>query len=585
MVARPDLQGASLVRKVWSRPTRSRWTAALVLSTALRILGQSAQAQSELPSPAPPPAYPASAPASTATTTTVEELAARLEAMEAMNRRLLEQIELSNQQHDAQMKILFEQLERVSQGQDAIDAVDEAASPLPGGMVVTPEGGEARIETPVPDYTEDQFTTQQPAPGYPLSNLLDDKRLPLVATFGPGFELTTRNEEFRLNVHFESQVEGRVWGPRDSLPADSGISGIYLPRQRIFFDGHITKRLEYEFAINRGLGNLNVLNAFINLHLDDRLQFQFGRFFTPMLYDQYAISNYWMPTPERSLFTTNLSLNRQFGAKAWGYLFDQRLDYAAGLFNGSRNSFENPDGAMDFVGFLNTRPFQLSDSFRALRFLNLGTSVAYGHQDQNPSPVAFRMGAGSPDTNIPGQATVPFLVLDRDVVERGERLVGSVHAAYFYKSLSLLGEWQYGYGSYANVGGPTSSRVPYGGFYVSGGYFLTGEEIERRTRLYPLRPFIPTKSGQRRGPGAWEIVSRYSELSLGNEVFNAGFADPRLWSNSGSTVEVGVNWYWNEYVKLYMFWLHGQFGDPVMDRTGGYRDDADMFWLRFQLYF
>ena len=37
------------------------------------------------------------------------------------------------------------------------------------------------------------------------------------------------------------------------------------------------------------------------------------------------------------------------------------------------------------------------------------------------------------------------------VQERGERLLGSVHAAYFYKSLSLIGEWQYGYGSYATA--------------------------------------------------------------------------------------------------------------------------------------
>ena len=40
--------------------------------------------------------------------------------------------------------------------------------------------------------------------------------------------------------------------------------------------------------------------------LDDRFQIRFGRYFTPMNYDQYAISNYWMPTPERSLFTTNV---------------------------------------------------------------------------------------------------------------------------------------------------------------------------------------------------------------------------------------------------------------------------------------
>ena len=46
-----------------------------------------------------------------------------------------------------------------------------------------------------------------------------------------------------------------------------------------------------------------------------------------------------------------------------------------------------------------------------------------------------------------------------------------------------------------------------------------------------------------------------------------------------------MNWYWNEYIKMYMFWLHGDFGDPVQFRPGGFQKTADMFWLRFQLYF
>src|SRR5262249_41756738 len=148
-------------------------------------------------------------------------------------------------------------------------------------------------------------------------------------------------------------------------------------------------------------------NAYINWHYDDQLQFKFGRFFTPLMYDQYAISNYWMPTPERSVFTTNVGLNRQIGAMVWGYLFDERLDYAAGVFNGSRNSFESLNNDVDFVGYVNGRPFQESENLEALKFLNIGTSVSYGIQQQQPVPVSFRIGGGSPDANIPGIATVP----------------------------------------------------------------------------------------------------------------------------------------------------------------------------------
>ena len=39
------------------------------------------------------------------------------------------------------------------------------------------------------------------APGYPLSNITSDRRLPLKASFGPGFQFETEDEEFRLQVH------------------------------------------------------------------------------------------------------------------------------------------------------------------------------------------------------------------------------------------------------------------------------------------------------------------------------------------------------------------------------------------------
>ena len=319
-------------------------------------------------------------------------------------------------------------------------------------------------DTPVPDYTEGQFDPNSPAPGYPLTDISSTKRMPLSGTFGPGFQWATDDDEFQLRVHLESQIDARIWGQPNQVP---GNSGFFLPRQRIFFDGNITKRIEYELSINRGLGGtVNILNAFINFHFDDRFQLRIGRYFTPFTYDQYAISNYWLPTPERSVFTTNVGLGRQIGLMGWGYLFDKRLDYAAGIFNGSRNSFESFNNGVDFVTFLNARPFQESESLEFAQALNLGTSFALGYQDQSPVPVSFRIGGGGPNAEVPGPGTTPFLILNPGVIERGDRLLGSVHAAYFYKGLSLIGEWQYGYGGYASLAHPASVQVPFSGFYV-----------------------------------------------------------------------------------------------------------------------
>jgi phosphate-selective porin len=88
-----------------------------------------------------------------------------------------------------------------------------------------------------------------------------------------------------------------------------------------------------------------------------------------------------------------------------------------------------------------------------------------------------------------------------------------------------------------------------------------------------------------RGWGAWELAGRVSQLRLSERVFTGGFADPNVWSNSATTTEVGLNWYWNEHLKVYLFWLHGAFGDPVRYTANDPRNDVDMFWVRFQLFY
>jgi hypothetical protein len=55
--------------------------------------------------------------------------------------------------------------------------------------------------------------------------------------------------------------------------------------------------------------------------------------------------------------------------------------------------------------------------------------------------------------------------------------------------------------------------------------------VEQQSRLYPNRPLFPTKIGGSRGPGAWEVFGRVSDLHPGKKIFTDGFADSDLWSN------------------------------------------------------
>lgn len=546
--------------------------ATLLMTGARDTLGQSTSLPA-LPSPVQPPG---------ASPTSVQELAERLQKMEEMNKKLADQLERSTREHDEQMRTVLGRcadLERRLSNR-ASGEMREASTPVREFPPLQSDD-ESDLGSPVPEYWSFQREPSYSDPHYRLSNINVPPKRRLRGWFGPGFQLQTDDEEFRLQVHVLSQIEARAWDNGGQTPP---VGGFYFPRQRIFFNGRITKPVEYVFSINRGLNSIDLLDAFLNFNFDDRFQVRFGRYMTPLTYEQFAIRPMWLPTPERSLFTTNLGLNRQLGLMAWGYLFDKRLDYAAGLFNGSRNSFQTLSNANDFIGYLNARPFQDSEALWFLKYLNVGSSVAIGYQEQQPVPASLRIGAVSPDAALPPVASMPFLVLNPNVIERGDRLLGSVHAAYYFKGLSVLGEWQYGYAGYATAGRPSVS-VPISAYYATAAYFLTGEHIENRSMIQPRRPLIPTQKGQIRGLGAWEAVARVSELQVGQNIFTAGFADPSLWSNSALTTELGVNWYWNEHTKIYMFWLHGDFADPILVRPGAFQRSSDMFWLRCQLWF
>ena len=65
------------------------------------------------------------------------------------------------------------------------------------------------------------------------------------------------------------------------------------------------------------------------------------------------------------------------------------------------------------------------------------------------------------------------------------------------------------------------------------------------------------------GLGAIELAGRFNQLNFGDQVFTGGLADPNLWTNQLYTIDLGVNWYWTQYIKVSIGWEHAGFGNPV----------------------
>jgi phosphate-selective porin OprO/OprP len=50
-------------------------------------------------------------------------------------------------------------------------------------------------------------------------------------------------------------------------------------------------------------------------------------------------------------------------------------------------------------------------------------------------------------------------------------------------------------------------------------------------------------------------------------------------------INVGANWYLNQFVKVYFDWEHAIFGHQVFSSTGHFRKSNELFWFPTQLYF
>ena len=581
-------------RRLRSRKRTLAWAFGLAV-----WIGLASPSRGEGP-PSPPPSSPPAVanPGESET----QQLADQIRQLAEMNRKLSEQLgDLSRKYDDLSSK--------VSQSTATAGPTAPAGRPTAGRAGTSPVGPNARERSGIDAQGADGRAFVREG----ASSVRN--KTPVKVQFDEGIEFSSEDDEFKLNFHNLTQAEFRAFPSQNQGTLKDQF---FIPRQRWYFTGQTTKNVEFYTDVNRGYGSLDLLDAFLTLNVsqsltnrtaeeagtgaqgaegrstlnrargtDPRVRFRVGRMKTPYLYEYFSIAEGDLIAPERSLYAGNLAGNRQIGAMFLGDIFEDRVGYAAGIFNGPRRSFGDFNSDKDLFFYLNTRPFLHAESLPALKYLNLGGSVNGGTEDNSTQPTVFTTANDETSSNAVATSLSPaFLTLNGNVLEQGKRVQYSGHLAYFYKSFMLLGEYGGGSAGYGFSGKPNSTtQIPLQGYMVQATYFLTGEQLTRRVNVVrPLHDF-GFKNG-RFALGAFEVHARFSELDLGKQIFAAGFADPNLWSNKASATDVGMNWYLNYYTKIYFDWQHSFFGEPVTSGSSNrLLSTTDLFWLRFQVFF
>ena len=380
-------------------------------------------------------------------------------------------------------------------------------------------------------------------------------------TGAKGDELIVRsaNGEVTLQLRGLLQVDSRVFLNDDAR----ALADTITPRRvRPIFAGTYEKLLKWQFTPDFGGGTVVIQDAWVELNLGDYVTVRAGKMKVPFGLERWQ-SAAALRFVERA-YPTQLAPNRDVGLTVYGSLFDKRLDWTLGMFDGGiDNSLTDSDtnDSKEVIGRLAVQPFATSEN-DWLKALQVGGAISWGEQNgTNAAPntpviktpgqntfYSFRNGETSTDKS----STPPTVTNLPNPVANGARLRWTANLWWNGGPIGLLVE-------YVSVNEPVSRGVVNGNWkssawqgalsYVIGGKpSFTGTSVE-----------TPFRFGAN-GWGALEFAGRASAIAIDSEA-NGGtaWADPSKSASQATSLTGGVRWHLSEHYRLFVDYEHTYF--------------------------
>lgn len=382
-------------------------------------------------------------------------------------------------------------------------------------------------------------------------------------------DMSTDKWTVRLGGHV--QMEYINWADAD--PAISGTSDYFeFRRLRLVADGtgygncdfRLQMTLEPETVGTSPAGTVtspDVKDAYFSMNEIPGLgRFRIGNFFVPFSLEQVTndTNNIFM---ERSIPTQGVfSADREVGVALYNCTEDQSVAWASGVFfdsisEGLKERIDDNQGCR-ISGRLTWTPFY--DEPSGGRYL-IHTGAGVLHTQDQDGRVSFR--------TRPQIHEGPRLI-DSGAIDANAYTTGNLEFAAVMGPVTLQSE-----GFLCSVHGDSVGADTLSGAYAHLSYFLTGENrvYERFGqhgpqfgRNAPISNFFVIPGAM--SPGAWELKSRYSVLSMVN--LNRG---------EYHDVTTGLNWYWSDRTRLMFDWIH-----PVTTASTTFgATESDLLAVRF----
>jgi phosphate-selective porin OprO/OprP len=397
----------------------------------------------------------------------------------------------------------------------------------------------------------------------------------LTSSFGPsGFTLRSADGANVIHLRGNVSVDGRFFTDgKTRTAADTWL----VRKLRPTLEGTLGGRYDFRFMPDFGQGKAILQDGWADARIRPWLIFEVGKFKAPVGLERLQLE-------QNARFIeaglpADLLPYRDLGMKVGGTLASGLLSYDIGNVDGAPDGLSmdgnavpdaNSTGHFTWEARVFAQPF-LHTPIAGLQQLGLGAAETY----VTARGAATATGTTSLLASYKTPGMQPLFSYRSNTASgyNNATIAAGVHrrlvpqAWYYYGPVGLLAEYALETQQVQRQISPGSERhatLQNSAWQVQGYWYLTGEQ-ESYTTAGPRRAF---GSG---GPGAWELVARYSEIRFDAQTFSdatASFADPASAPRAARAIGVGLNWYLTQNFKVQLDYevTHFEGGAPAGNR-------------------
>ncbi|MGR3318304.1 MAG: porin [Candidatus Anammoxibacter sp.] len=359
-------------------------------------------------------------------------------------------------------------------------------------------------------------------------------KLPLDIGYAKGFYFQTHDGKFSMKTNGRMQFRYSF----EDFDRKDDDSSFRLRRARIKWTGHAYKDFKYKIELalrssgtKDGSKGVELIDWWADYTRYPFANIRFGQWKVPFN-RQRVVSSENLQLIDRSVANFEFALNRQIGVQGFGKLFDKKLEYYFGFFNGNgRNESRNDN---------NEHMFLFRTSYNLLGGYGKGISEVESDIAYSEKPLAHISGAIAFDSTEDVTLDLEDVTVDMEGLvvavpaSEADRTSIVVEYGFKYKGFSAIGEyyWRKTYGI-------ADTNIIDQGFFAQAGYFL-----------------IPKK---------FEVTGRYSLVDF----------DDELKADATRETTFGLNWFFAEHKSKL------QFNATRIDNEKPGPDDID-YKYRFQ---